>query len=148
MESWKRASFPVVRAWGKACLLERCSTPILQHSITYGHVIDRTATILCPSAKTMKRKAAGKCGLSLQSSVDAHLIARLGVDQILDIADDDRLAIVFIAICVCLIDDGPLIVRYLGQNDAPIRDDCDSLIHMLRQGFICPGCPGPAAGTF
>ena len=33
--------------------------------------------------------------------------------------------------CACLVDDGALIVRYLGQNDAPVRDDCDSLIHTL-----------------
>ena len=38
---------------------------------------------IVPFGINNEKKAAAKCGLPLKSSVDAHLVARLGVDQIL-----------------------------------------------------------------
>ena len=54
---------------------------------------------IVPFGKNNEKKAAAKCGLPLKSSVDAYLVARLGVDQILDITDDEVETIRFAAEC-------------------------------------------------
>ncbi len=39
------------------------------------------------------------------------------------------------------VDDCALIVRFLGQNDAPVGDDCDSLIHTRALRIYLSGLP-------
>lgn len=96
IESWKRYHFQL-RGHGEKPVysnLQHAQSPLRRYAI------DWTATILRSSAKTINKKLQRSAGFHYNSSFGVHFVARFGVDQVLDIADDDRLAIVLIAICV------------------------------------------------